>query len=225
MAGAGCFWGARSMSNNEDINDKRDDPDGYKDDETLRNMYWGDGMAVSDIGDHFKQHRNTVTYHMDKHDISRRSDSAAKRVQWDRDSDHKEVTEDFLREEYIQKQQSPRAIADKVGCSKNKIDRRLSEHDIPRRSRSEAARVRNSREPASFRINEDGYVESRTWFDGERYSILIHRLAAVAWFGYDEVAGNVVHHRNGMKRDNREDNFEVMSLQEHSRMHALERES
>jgi hypothetical protein len=52
--------------------------------------------------------------------------------------------------------------------------------------------------------------------------MLVHRLAAVAWFGYDEVAENKVHHQNGVKWDNREENLAVMSDSDHKSHHANE---
>jgi len=46
----------------------------------------------------------------------------------------------------------------------------------------------------------------------------IHRLVAVAEYGVEAVAGNVVHHKNGVRFDNRPDNLEVLSNADHSRI-------
>jgi hypothetical protein len=53
--------------------------------------------------------------------------------------------------------------------------------------------------------------------------VKIHRLAAVAWFGYEAVVGKDVHHVSGIPWDNREDNLEPLDPSEHRRRHAKER--
>lgn len=45
----------------------------------------------------------------------------------------------------------------------------------------------------------------------------IHRLVAVAEYGFDEVDGNHVHHKNGVRFDNRPSNLEVLSNSEHTK--------
>ncbi len=51
----------------------------------------------------------------------------------------------------------------------------------------------------------------RTWVNGKRE--YVHRLIAGA------EAGQVVHHKNGNKHDNRLENLEVMTRAEHGREH------
>jgi len=50
--------------------------------------------------------------------------------------------------------------------------------------------------------------------------VLVHRLLAVAEYGYENVCDNVIHHKNGIRWDNRPDNIEVMTRSEHSKLHA-----
>ena len=69
-------------------------------------------------------------------------------------------------------------------------------------------------------MNEPGTrVQVRT-VEGSTTKVAIHRLAAVAWFGWGAVSGNVVHHENGVPWDNRESNLTPMTLSEHSKLHA-----
>jgi len=52
--------------------------------------------------------------------------------------------------------------------------------------------------------------------------VKVHRLVAVAEYGFDSVVGKVVHHKNGIAWDNRPENLELMTNEEHSRRHGLE---
>jgi len=45
----------------------------------------------------------------------------------------------------------------------------------------------------------------------------IHRLVAVAKYGFDAVENQQVHHRNGVRFDNRPENLGLMSNSEHQR--------
>lgn len=73
--------------------------------------------------------------------------------------------------------------------------------------------------PATFGISHHGYELSHVNVDGGGEAVRIHRLAAVAWFGWDAVVGNVIHHKNTHKRDNREENLEPMPHEEHMKHH------
>jgi len=46
----------------------------------------------------------------------------------------------------------------------------------------------------------------------------IHRLVAVAEYGVDEVKEKHIHHKNGVKWDNRPENLEPLSNSEHQRL-------
>jgi hypothetical protein len=51
------------------------------------------------------------------------------------------------------------------------------------------------------------------------HRVSVHRLLAVAEYGLDEIAGKSVHHKNGIKWDNRPENIEVMEPGEHISEH------
>lgn len=56
-------------------------------------------------------------------------------------------------------------------------------------------------------------------------TVQVHRLTAVAEFGFEAVvAADAVHHKSSFKFDNRRENFELVSHAEHGRLHSNESE-
>lgn len=109
-------------------------------------------------------------------------------------------------------------IADRLGCTKSRIRYWMNKHGIERRSVSAAIAL--SHPPLSPRTNENGYEQVRTRVGSETVWVHIHRLVAVAEFGFQEVVGNVVHHKNQIPWDNRPDNLKVMTDSAHKSYHA-----
>ena len=72
-----------------------------------------------------------------------------------------------------------------------------------------------------FQIDYEGYHRFKTQIGESRYTVGIHRLVAVAEFGLENTAGNVVHHKNNIPWDNRPENLELMGHAEHARYHRL----
>lgn len=86
------------------------------------------------------------------------------------------------------------------------------------------------REFAAYRMHQEGYMEWKTSFrradgrDREFRTVRVHTLLAIAegaeagrLFGKD--SSHVVHHRNGIRWDNRPANLEVMSRGAHTSEH------
>ena len=76
-----------------------------------------------------------------------------------------------------------------------------------------------------YKTDHSGYER---WQDKCKASldaiVRVHRLAAVAWFGFDAVADKHVHHKNGLSWDNREDNLELLTPTEHAETHHEQRD-
>lgn len=108
-------------------------------------------------------------------------------------------------------------VAERLGTDKDRIDYWMGVHDIDTR------RAYAEQDFASLRVDKDGYTLWREYHDGEYSRVLVHRLAAVAEYGFSAVAGHDVHHKNGVRWDNRPENLEPMEPSEHRRLHGVER--
>jgi hypothetical protein len=79
-------------------------------------------------------------------------------------------------------------------------------------------------EPLVLHQDEEGYEYFGSKWEGKNEELKLHRLLAVAEYGFDKVAGKVVHHKNGIPWDNRADNIEVLTRSEHGKIHSPNRE-
>lgn len=111
---------------------------------------------------------------------------------------------------YWEENLSSREIGERFGIASRTVISEMERLDIPRR-----APMRKRQNRVKYRTNQNGYTE---WKGFDEY-FLVHRLAAIAWFGVDEVAGKDVHHKSNIPWDNRESNLEVMTRSEHMEMH------
>ena len=120
--------------------------------------------------------------------------------------------EDGLRELYHEEGASLPEIAEVMGCSYRTIWNWFDRFDIPRRKSPQ-------QKPVSFESHEKGYEIWREQSGGTNNNIRVHRLLAVSEFGFSEVAGMHVHHKNGVPWDNRPANIELVTSEEHNQLH------
>lgn len=85
----------------------------------------------------------------------------------------------------------------------------------------EKYKVASERVPTP-KISQDGYLVLRPEIDGKNLRFALHRLIAVAEYGFDEVCGKDVHHKNGVRWDNRPSNLDVLTRSEHIELHRKE---
>lgn len=126
---------------------------------------------------------------------------------------------EWLREMYYGEEMNLNEIADRCDVCRATIISWFDKHEIERRSSWEHAR----RDCAAFRTDSRGYEEWYSNEGGKRHHIRVHRLLAVAEYGFDTTVENVVHHRNGLKWDNRPSNIELQSPTQHGITHDKER--
>jgi len=130
-------------------------------------------------------------------------------------------SEEWLRSQYVEKEKSLVEIADEYDCTASTLSRKLSEFGIKARSRGYANRVPYM----PYQMGPYGRMHWRsTRGDGDggkiAYGFEVHRLLAIAEYGVEAVAGNDVHHKNQIPWDNRPENIEVLSREEHGKLHS-----
>lgn len=173
-------------------------------------LFVEEDMNTYEIADELNTTHVTVSKWLDKFGIREKKEINKDRPWRD---------EDRMRELYTDDKLTIPQLAGELNCARLTVHIWLKKHGIERRGRlEEATRVRKKK-PGSHRITRDGYEVVETKVDGSTKSARIHRLVMVSEKGIDAVAGNVVHHKNGISWDNRPFNLEVMTPEEHGEHH------
>jgi hypothetical protein len=121
--------------------------------------------------------------------------------------------EDRLREKYHGQVMSLSEIAEEWDTGSSTIHSWMDRHGIETRKSTHE-------KPVHFRTEDRGYEVWR-YDNGEtQHKIRVHRLASVAWFGFDEVTeATVVHHKDRIPWHNSESNVELLSREQHQDRH------
>lgn len=188
----------------------------WRDSGVLQELYVDHGLSIHDISDVLACSSETVGRWLDEHGIETREATREKTPSELKD-------ENWLRERYIIHNESAERLDEQLGCAASTVRSWLDKHGIERRSQSEALKSSALHAPARYGIDSGGYARWRVYRDGERERVLVHRLLAVSEYGFDEVADNVIHHKNTIRWDNRPSNIEVLTAEEHGRVHAAAR--
>lgn len=112
-------------------------------------------------------------------------------------------------------------IANEKGCSTHPINKAMRRLGLRRKAARRPGNAVGKNNPSwrgGRRTRKDGYV--LVWTpEGER---LEHRCITEIVLGRRLQPAEIVHHKNGIKDDNRIDNLEVMDQAEHARHHSPE---
>lgn len=131
--------------------------------------------------------------------------------------------EELMRELYHDRRMSQREISDHFDneITPGGVGYCLDELDIEKRTRAEAAEARWSKTP--LKLTSHFYHGHEVWRDAsgdKEYAVYVHRLLAVAEYGFEAVADMDVHHKNEIPWDNRPSNLELMTKSEHVKHHS-----
>jgi len=122
-----------------------------------------------------------------------------------------------LRELYWEQELSLAEIGDRADVSAPTIRYWMKKYRIPRRKP-------NAKKFPHLRETKDGYLRIVTSDTGGGLDrVFVHRLVAVAEYGFEAVCDKHVHHESGHGLDNRPDNLVPLSPAEHAAEHDLGR--
>lgn len=183
----------------------------YKDEDWLRTRYIDEEWSAYEISKKEGISTNTVYKWLEEFDITRRP--AASEI----DGEAPYVDSMWLREKYVDDDRSAKEIGGMAGVDPNTIRTWLHRHGIPVDD--------PGRKPlpyASYFITSAGYPAWRSYVRESRTEeqVAVHRLLMAASHSLEEMAGKQVHHKNGIRWDNRPDNLELKTPEEHARHHA-----
>jgi transcriptional regulator with XRE-family HTH domain len=128
------------------------------------------------------------------------------------DPDKTYRNKNWLYEMYVEKGLKQEDIADKANCGQHTISRWLRKYGIDTRDASDY----NIHPYVGY--HPKGYIEAHCQANGNSDRFYLHRLLAVAEYGFNAVKGMDVHHKNGIGWDNRPENIELISPSDHYSM-------
>jgi len=123
--------------------------------------------------------------------------------------------EEVLNELYVHRGWSMANVGELFDKSEGTIGYWIKKYGIETRDRIKASADTRWKGDRIY-IEQGGYT---SWKHGEGQYMRLHRLLAVAKYGFEEVKGMDVHHKNEIPWDNRMDNIELMTRSEHSKHH------
>ena len=183
----------------------------YTDEDVLYEMYAEQRMSTREIADEFGCSNSTIVRWLGKHDINAR-DRHDIRLPGERGYD---VGEEDLSSMYWDRKMSMQEIGEELDVDSSTVERWLRAYNIETRSIGTWKRY----EPPSFRTHIKGYEQIRSQHEGDYDAVYVHRLFAVAEYGFDAVRDMHVHHRDEIPWDNRSENLELLTPSDHARHH------
>lgn len=179
------------VKNLEDLT--TDDLDNEK---IVKELYVYENYKQTELADIFSTYRGKVRKKLQEHGIKKG---------WEQ--------EDLMKELYTEAEMSTVELADYFNTGTTTIQRWLDRHGIEKRP--------SNRDKPPRHEWMGGYERIKTTVDDRCVTFRIHRLIAIAEYGIEPVLheNKLVHHKNGVKWDNRPKNLELMTNEEHGKHH------
>jgi len=196
-------------------------PKPWRNESKLRKLYYEELLDQSQIADRLGCSRTTVKKWFNKLGIETRNQSEVVELSHKKNSSEKEYkNKNTLKKLYYNERLSCAEIADELGCDESRIEYWMDKHELERRSLSESKKTLTP----TFYTNKDGYeiICNSNKIKENCDEIRLHRLIALVDNNMEYVSENVVHHKNGIKWDNRPENLEVLPNNDHVMMHQEE---
>ena len=124
--------------------------------------------------------------------------------------------EELMKRFYVEEKRSANDIRKLFDCSISTVINWVEKHGIEKRTPREAKEIATPYPNAAhYKTNNLGY---EVWRSGDEF-VLVHRLAMVAEHGFDGMKDQHVHHKNGIRWDNRPENLERVTNDNHQSKH------
>jgi transposase len=203
----------------------------YRDKDWLLTEYKHKCRGATDIAEECNVATSTIYTWLEKNGIETRSIKQANKERFGTTkSKHNDV--EWLAKKYLDEGMTASAISDICGVHKSTIIDSIERSNIPKKSHlravQDAERQDNSgrdnpywNEYACFSVDTSGYETWQHRYQNERHTVMVHRLLAVAMYGFEEIKGKEIHHKSNVPWDNRPENIELLSSSEHSKLHGL----
>lgn len=197
----------------------------YTDPNVLWDLWVVEGMSQKDIANRLNCSVATICNWVKEHNLSDVSPlNNGPSVWYNGEYDNPYEDSDILKNLYYDRLMDAYEISNIMNCSNVTIIDWLRNHGLGVRMRSEAKKVRfGTHNCVRFFTSQNGPEVWEDCYKSEHNKVFVHRLLAVAEFGFEALHGMVVHHKNGVHWDNRPDNIEVMSQSDHATLHNKER--
>lgn len=199
----------------------------YQDEDWLREQYVEKGRTVTDIAEQFDMTNPGITHWMDKYGIERRSNKEAQKP------DKPYTDEEWLLEQYLEKENSLHDIAAECDVTGAVILKWARRFDIPRRNTTDHFKnneVTTAYVSGDFGGLPGGYIRYQARVPNtdtpksvHEHQLVMLREGADPHKVFSDGEYNI-HHKNGIKWDNREENLELITATEHRKHHNKDRE-